>query len=287
MAALLTSERNDIERIGSLIGEARKMGLEVLAPDINESFTFFSVVPKKNQVRFGLSAIKNVGANVVESIVEERKANGPYVSIQDFISRANSKDLNKKSLESLVKAGAFDKMAERNQFLFNMEAILECSREFQKSKTSNQVGLFEGMECNNIHLAAAAPAPEKDKLAWEKELLGLFVSSHPLNSFKDILEQKVTAIAKLPKNFSRNNIIKVGGVISSIKKIITRNGKPMLFISLEDLSDKIEVIAFPGIIERKPLTFQENKIVMVSGRLDSKDGNPKIICEDIEEIQET
>jgi DNA polymerase-3 subunit alpha len=287
MAALLTSERNDIERISILIEECRKMGLEVLPPEINESFTFFSVVPKKNQIRFGLSAIKNVGAAVVETIVEERKSNGHYVSIQDFISRVSSKDLNKKSMESLIRAGVFDKLAERNQLLSGMETLLECSRETQRAKTNGQIGLFDGMKFNNnFQLASTSPASEKDKLAWEKELLGLFISSHPLNNFKEILRDKTTAISKVSYRSLRERI-KIGGVISGIKKIITRTGKPMLFVSLEDLSDKIEVVVFPGIIERNPSAFQENKIVMISGRVDARDGVHKLICEEVEEIRES
>jgi DNA polymerase III alpha subunit len=287
MAALLTSERNDIDRIAVLIGECKKMGLEVLPPEINESFTFFSVVPKKNQVRFGLSAIKNVGSNIVEIIVEERKKNGHYKSIQDFISRISSRDLNKKSLESLIKAGVFDKMAERNQLLTNLETLLEHSRESQKNKANGQNGLFDSMPFNHeIRLASAEPASEKERLTWEKELLGLFVSSHPLKNFRKILEKKVTPIDKAANPHPKKRV-KVGGIISGIKKIITRTGRPMLFVNLEDLTDKIEVVVFPNMIERNPALFQENKIVMVSGRVDLKDGVPKLICEECEEIIES
>ncbi|TFG35696.1 MAG: DNA polymerase III subunit alpha, partial [Parcubacteria group bacterium] len=187
MAALLTSERNDVERISVLIGECKKMNLEVLPPDINESFNYFGVVPNKNQIRFGLSAVKNVGSGIVETIVEERKANGPYVSIEDFIARISSKDLNKKSMESLIKAGSFDRIAERNQLLLNLEKLLESSRENLKIKNNGQRGLFEGMNFNNsIKMEAVVPASEKEKLGWEKELLGLFISSHPLNNFRSI-----------------------------------------------------------------------------------------------------
>ena len=287
MAALLTSERNDIDRIAVLIGECKKMGLEVLPPEINESFTFFSVVPKKNQVRFGLSAIKNVGSNIVEIIVEERKKNGSYSSIQDFISRISSRDLNKKSLESLIKAGVFDRMAERNQLLTNVENILEYSRESQKNKTNGQNGLFDKTTFNHeIRLTAAEPASEKERLAWEKELLGLFISSHPLKKFKKAFEKNVIPIEKISHSYFRK-IVKVGGIISGIKKIITRTGRPMLFVNLEDLTDKIEVVVFPGMIEKNPAAFQENKIVMVSGKMDSRDGVPKLICENIEEVIET
>ena len=289
MSSLLTSERNDIERIAVLIEECKKMGMVVLPPDINESFTFFSVVPQKNQIRFGLSAIKNVGSNIVELIVSERKAAGPYLSIENFISRINSRDLNKKSLESMIRAGVFDKMGERNKLLFNLERLLEYSRENQISKTNGQGGLFEQTEFNNkIILNETAPASEKERLAWEKELLGLFVSSHPLNGYEKTMEKKVTSISKITQGGSGRNIkIKIGGIISKIKKIITRTGKPMLFVNIEDLSSKIEVVVFPRIIERNPAVFQENKIVMVSGRLDSRDGVPKIICDEVEEVLES
>jgi DNA polymerase-3 subunit alpha len=288
MAALLTSERNDIDRISILIGECKKMGLEVLPPDINESFTFFGVVPKKNQIRFGLSAVKNVGEGIVETIVEERKKSGPYISIENFISRISSKDLNKKSLESLIKAGAFDTIAERNQLLFNLEKLLDSSREIQKSKINGQQGLFGTMEIKSrITLEQTAPATEKEKLAWEKELLGLFISSHPLNGLREALSAKATAISELPKTQNRNTRVRIGGIISKIKKIITRTGRPMLFVNVEDLSERIEVVVFPSIIEKNPAAFQENKVVLVSGRLDSKDGVPKIICEEIEEVIES
>jgi len=288
MSALLTSERNDLERISVLIGECKKMGIEVLPPDINESFTFFSVVPEKNQIRFGLSAIKNVGGNIVDIIVNERKQNGPYTSIENFISRISSRDLNKKSLESLIKAGTFDKMMERNELLFNLEKLLEYSRENQKTKSNGQTGLFDQMDFNHkIYLEKTDPVSEKEKLVWEKELLGLFVSSHPLNRFKKVLSEKTTSISKISnENFKRTAKVKIGGIISKIKKIITRNGKPMLFVNLEDINSKIEVVVFPNVTEKNSAIFQENKIVLVSGRTDSKDGTPKLICEEVEEIIE-
>ncbi|MDD5145035.1 MAG: DNA polymerase III subunit alpha, partial [Candidatus Pacebacteria bacterium] len=287
MSSLLTSEKHDVERISILIQECKKMGLEVLPPDINESFVNFGVVPKKNQIRFGLLAIKNVGTGIVEAIVEERKARGPYKSVEDFINRVQTKDLNKKSLESLIKAGAFDKMEDRNKLLFNMERLLEYSKENQKTKTNGQSGLFDSINfTHKIILAKAELASEKDKLAWEKELLGLFISSHPLKNYKEILEKRALPISKLPTRPSRN-LFKVGGIVSTIKKIITRTGKPMLFVNLEDMNDRIEVVVFPRIIETYPNAFQENKIILVSGRVDSKDGTPKLICEGVEEIIES
>jgi len=286
MASLLTSEKADVERIGFLISECKKMGIEVLSPDINESLENFTVVPKQNKMRFGLTAIKNVGHNVVKAIVQERKEQGIYQSVADFISRVNSKDLNKKSLESLIKAGAFDKLAERNQLLFNLERLLESARENQRVKANGQRSLFDGISQNtSFRFNPVKEASKAEKLAWEKELLGLFVTSHPLEDFKKVLEKKTQSILKI-KTILANRPVKIGGLISSIKKIITKTGKPMLFMKLEDLDDKIEVVVFPRIIEKNPEAFQENKIVLVSGRVNNRDGVPKLICDDIEEILE-
>ncbi len=286
MASFLTSEKADVERIGFLIGECKKMGIDVLAPDINESLANFTVVPPK-QIRFGLLAIKNVGDNIVKAIVEERKENGPYRSISDFVERVNSKDLNKKSLESLIKAGAFDKFAERNQLLQSMERLLEFSRETQRTKSNGQKGLFGGQNAS-FQLSATILATKAEKLAWEKELLGLFVSSHPLEDFAQILEQKTQSIEKIKANFTKlvRKPVKIGGIISSVKKIVTKTGRPMIFMNLEDMKDKIEVVVFPSQIDRHPAAFQENKIVFISGKVDDRNGSPKVICESIEEIIE-
>ncbi|MDP2664859.1 MAG: DNA polymerase III subunit alpha, partial [bacterium] len=303
MSALLTSERNDIERIAFLIEETRKMGIEVLAPDLNESFSFFSVVPEKSQIRFGLAAIKNVGEGIVASIIQERKERGHFLSIQDFIQRVQSKDLNKKSLESLVKAGAFDQFEERKRLLSNMDRLLEIARESQKLQKTNQRGLFDTKGSMiatplSFSLEETNKATEHELLLWEKELLGLYVSSHPLERVKNILETRALSIARLHGRRTKEDTVshvfpqrttgklRIGGIISSLKKILTKTGKPMLFMGLEDLTDKIEVVVFPSIMEKNPSAFQENKIVLLGGRLDRRNGETKFICEDIEEIVE-
>ncbi|MDO8470712.1 MAG: DNA polymerase III subunit alpha [bacterium] len=303
MSALLTAERNDIERIAFLIEETRKMGIEVQAPDLNESFSFFSVVPNKSQIRFGLAAIKNVGEGIVASIIQERKERGSFLSIQDFIQRVQSKDLNKKSLESLVKAGAFDKFEERKRLLANMDRLLEIARESQKFQKANQRGLFESAGQSaasplSFALQKTEQATEQELLLWEKELLGLYVSSHPLKRVQNILETRALSIARLYGRRSptdtashafsekRDGKLRIGGIISSLKKILTKTGKPMIFMGLEDLTDKIEVVVFPSIMEKNPSAFQENKIVLVGGRIDRRNGDTKFICEDIEEIVE-
>jgi len=288
MASLLTSERHDVEKIAFLIEECKKMKIEVLPPDINESLTNFTVVPDQKQIRFGLSAIKNVGSNIVKAITEERKANGLFKNLADFLSRVSSKDLNKKSLESMARAGVFDSIIERNQILSNIEDILEFNKEHQKKKNSGQRNLFEGKINlgSDIRLASATPASKKEKLEWEKELLGLFVTSHPLDGFKSIFDKKASPLGKITREIEGKKI-RIAGILSDLKKIITKNGKPMLFVKLEDLTDKIEVVVFPSILERNPLCFQENKIVFITGRVSFKDNSPKIICDEVQEIVES
>jgi len=289
MAAVLTSEKADVERIAVLIDECKAMNIEVLPPDINESFRNFSVVPSENKIRFGLLAIKNVGENIVQAILEERQKNGPFVSFTDFASRIENKDFNKKSMESLIKAGVFDKFEERGTLLNNLEEILNFNREIRKTKSSAQASLFNlGTPAQNsysLQLKKTTPVPESQKLQWEKELLGLYISSHPLNNLKTILQKKTLPLKHLKDQFPRQKI-RIGGIIASIKRILTKNGQPMLFVKVEDLTDTAEVVVFPSILEKYITTFQENKVVFVTGKVDFKDNIPKIICEEIEEILE-
>ncbi|PIZ01092.1 DNA polymerase III subunit alpha [bacterium (Candidatus Gribaldobacteria) CG_4_10_14_0_8_um_filter_33_9] len=288
MAAALTSEKNNIEKIAFLIDECKNMGIEVLAPDINESFRNFSVVPGKNKIRFGLLAIKNVGSNIVSAIIEE-KEKGVFKSFSDFISRIDSKDLNKKSLESLIKTGVFDKFEERGKLLENLEQVLKFNRDIRKINNSNQKSLFEESATDfsfSFKLKETKPALPDQTLLWEKELLGLYISSHPLEKFKKVLARKTLPLKELKEHIFNQNI-RVGGLISSIKKILTKKGEPMLFIKLEDLTGKVEVIVFPGLFERSSAFLQENKIVFIIGKIDNYKDAPKIIAEQIEEIIES
>jgi len=293
MAALLTAERNDVERIAFCIEEAKKMGIEVLSPDLNESFSNFSVVPQKNQIRFGLLAIKNVGEGIVEAIIQERKKNGPYLGMQDFISRISSANLNKKSLESLIKAGVFDVFADRNKLLFNLERLLQIARESFKRQNGAQQSLFAETSQTPLQLPLqdTEETTESQKLQWEKELLGLYISSHPLQSVKNLLEKKAFSIAQIISQEPQRQApgvpvsrIRIGGIISSIKRIITKSGKPMLFLGLEDLTAKIEVVVFPSVIEKYPTVLQENKIVLVAGRVNLYRGIRKFVAEEIDEL---
>jgi len=286
MASVLTSEKTDVERIALLIEECKKMDIEVLPPNINESLKNFTVVPNERKIRFGLLAIKNVGENIIDAVVEERKTNGQFKSMSDFINRVQSKDLNKKSMEALIKAGAFDQFAERNQLLQNLERLLEIARENQKNKSTGQIGLFASAAAyvpKEIRMEPAEPAKLLEKLTWEKELLGLYVSSHPLNGFRKVFESRTIAISKIDKSMINKKVL-LGGLINSVKKIITKNGKPMLFIKFEDLTAKTEIVVFPNLLERNPNTLQENKVVFFAGRVDDRNGEIKIIADDVQEI---
>ncbi|MFI5205487.1 MAG: OB-fold nucleic acid binding domain-containing protein, partial [Candidatus Paceibacterales bacterium] len=286
MASVLTSEKADVERIALLIEECKKMDIEVLPPNINESLKNFTVVPGQQKIRFGLLAIKNVGIGIIDATTEEVKRGGPFTGIGDFVNRVATKDLNKKSMEALIKAGAFDEFNERNQLLQNLEKLLEVARENQKNKNNGQIGLFASAPTttkNEIALAPAEPAHMLEKLTWEKELLGLYVSSHPLNSFKALFEKKCFPMVSIDATTVDKKII-IGGLITNIKKIITKTGKPMLFMKLEDLGAKCEVVIFPNLLEAKPEILKENKIVFVAGRVDNRNGEIKIVADDVQEI---
>lgn len=285
MAAVLTLELNDVERIGFLIEEVKRMGIEVLPPDINESLWNFTVVEGKKEIRFGFLGIKNVGKNVVVGILKERKERGPFKSMEDFLLRIDPKVLNKKSLESLIKAGVFDRFYERNLLLENLETLLEFAR--TKKINHNQKTLF-GSQKEKLNLKPAPPASKFEKMIWEKELLGIFLSSHPLEDFKNFSKGKVEEIRSLKnlQNLNLKKMVKIGGIVSKIKKILTRGGQPMFFLDLEDLTDKIEVVVFPNILLKNPISLEKHKIIFVSGKLEEKDGVPKLIAEEIEEIME-
>lgn len=288
MASLLSTKKADVERIAFLIEESKRMGIEVLPPDINESYREFSVVPGKNQIRFGLLSIKNVGENTVEAILKERKERGPFQSFADFLLRMNPKDLNKKTMESLIKAGVFDKFGERNQFLQNLESILEWHREFYRERQVQQIGLFQKITHSTpqICLKPVPPATKKEKLIWEKELLGLFVSSHLAEDYEKVFEKaKVFPLTQITQRLV-GKVVKVGGVITAVKKIITRNGSPMYFTKIEDGKGQVEMVVFPAVLMKKPQVFQEHKVIIATGRVDDKDGIPKIICEDAVEVIE-
>ncbi len=287
MASLLTAESSTVERTAKLIQECNKMGIEVLPPDINQSFRTFSVVPGEKKIRFGLTAIKNVGENVVEAIIQERKAKGPFISLEDFISRMAKYDIaNRKSFEALIKAGAFDNFEERKKLLHNLDKILNLMRESKNKALTNQANLFgesTASATSKIKLEEVEPATTQEKLEWEKELLGLYISSHPLKEAKKALQGKVYPIGKI----KREHIGKVailGCILTELKKIVSRNGKPMAIAKAEDLTGSIEIVFFSDIVENKGELLEEGKVFIIEGKIDSRNSDLQIIARNIEKV---
>ena len=282
MAAILNAEQKNIDRISSLMDECKIMGIKVLAPDINESDQRFTVSPAG--IRFGLAAVKNVGEHIVGEIISERDRHGHFQSIENILERVCDKDLNKKSLESLIKCGAFDNLAERSKLLANIDTLLKYSKNQKALQNSSQISLFADQPtfASSLRLEETEPAPKKQSLAWEKELLGFYVSSHPLEEHKAELAS-FTKVKNL-KSKDAGKMMSIGGIISGIQKIVTKAGQPMLFIGIEDLTAKIEGLVFPSLLEKNPDIFRDGATIRVKGRLSDKDGVLKILCEEVKEL---
>jgi len=284
MAALLNAEGFDVERAAQIIADTRHMNIKVLAPDINESFYGFSVVPGENTIRFGLGAIKNVGINVVQATIEARKEQGRFETITDLLEKIQHKDLNKKSLENLMKSGALDSLGDRNQLLSNMDTLLNFSRQALKDKSNGQNNLFGEINYNtSLRLTEAKPTTKEEKLGWEKDLLGLYITDHPFNDVAAKINGRYTTLKDI-SNALVGRTIKVAGIVNKIRRVITKNGQPMLFAEIEDLSKKIEVIVFNSILNKNQTIWQEGKPVMIKGKVNNRDGTPKILCDEAVEI---
>ncbi len=291
MAALMTSDQDDIDRLAIEISECQHMGLTVMSPDINQSFVEFSVVPGEQKIRFGLVAVKGVGQGAVEEILRARE-DGKFKSLEDFARRVSSRKVNRKAWESLVKAGAFDGLGDRSDILFNLEALLALASKLQKESLSGQTDLFGGMDsvkeiASSLELK---PAPEKhtdkERLSWERDLLGLYLSAHPLDKYSDYLREQTVPLSKLTAELD-GKMITIGGIIVSVRSIVTKSGSKMAFVKLEDKFGEIEIVVFPKQYEKIAGSLVQDSIIKVKGRLQARDraGNlqdeMKIIVEEL------
>lgn len=289
MAALMTSGQDDLDKLAIFIQECEAMKIKVLPPAVNESFVDFGVVKESGNIRFGLSAIKNVGEQVAEEVVEERKKNGIYKDIEDFITRLGPKVINKKSLESLVMAGALDDLGERAELIYNMEKILAYAGSIQKEKTSGQNSLFgdnEVAKVAKIEFESVSPADKKQRLSWERELLGMYVSEHPLSGISHLIEPHRTKKLSEIKQDIEGEFVRVSGIITSIQKITTRSNQKMLFARLEDLNANVEILVFPKLLANNEEIWTPDKIVAIDGYVNFKDGSPKILADLVQKIGE-
>jgi DNA polymerase-3 subunit alpha len=287
MTSVLIAESGDIDKVPAIIHECERMGIKVLPPAINQSFKNFAMISeegKEAHIRFGLSGIKNLGEHIAEVIYRERKEHGKYKNLEDLLTRVKDKDLNKKSLESLIKCGAMDEFGyDRGVLLGNIDNLLAFVKEHQEegSVSKKQHSLFSNSAISftsKLRLGPAENATADEKLHWEKDLLGLYVSSHPFSSFQKIMERALTPIVDLP-SVGKKQWVVVGGVIESTKKKITRAGAAMMFVTIQDVTGPLELLVFPKTYETTKDVWVEGSTVCVVGRTGEEEGDDKLFVE--------
>lgn len=297
MAALMTADMDSTDRLAIEITECKRMGIKVLGPDINESYGDFAIVGGENTIRFGLSGIKNMGKSLVEEIViPERDKNGPFKSLCDFAKRVDSTKFNKKSWEAAIKTGAFDRFASRSDILFNLESVQAYGAKIQKDAKNGQTDLFGAMgaagEIPEVEIKPApTQIPEKEQLLWERELMGLYLSAHPLDKYDTYFAEQ-THSYELVSQENDDKTVTLGGIISSIRSIMTKSNTRMAFVKIENKTSEVEIIVFPNLYEQIGGKLQQDTIVKVTGRVNAKDrdGRPtseiKVIAESLEVISD-
>ncbi len=290
MSAVLTAESGDVDTIGVMVNECKRMCIEVLPPSVNESFSQFSVLPKEEgggyKIRFGLTTIKNFGQGISSSITAERKRGGKFTSLADFLDRIKDKNLNKKSLESLIKAGAMDEFGERGLLLHNLESLLSYHKE-RASTSEHQDSLFGLMEDTStlpvLRLSSGSAASMKDKLSWEKDLLGLYLSGHPLEPYKEKFLSRDINLKKL-SDLAENTEVVIGGIVESLRDVTTKNNEHMVFLKLADFSGTIEVAIFPRIYTEYKEFIKPDLCIAVKGRVSKRRDETSFIAEKIKAL---
>jgi DNA polymerase-3 subunit alpha len=302
MAALMTSDYDDTDRLAIEISECKKLGIPVLPPDVNESFTEFAVIradssdaQRPDSIRFGMVAVKNVGSNAVEEILRARKEVGHFDTLESFLSHVNCRIANKKALESLIKAGAFDRYGERSKLLHNLEYILAYASRIQKQANSGQTDIFGVSSDVVVEKAALILEPAavvfntRDQLIWERELLGLYLSQHPLELFETILSEQTMPLNSL-KPIHDGKSVTIGGSVMEMREITTKNDQKMAFVKIEDQFGEVEIILFPGTYQQTLGIWERDKVLIIRGKVNSRDRDGgmtdevKILANDAREI---
>ena len=306
MAALLNSFLGSSDKVSEYVRECTTLGIEVLPPDINESSVRFTVVNGK--IRFGLAAVKNVGENAVKGIIEERIINGSYKSFREFCERVDGRDVNKRCIESLIKCGAFDSFGiYRSKMMAVYEKLVDGIQQIRKRNTDGQISIFEiAADKDEVKVSGddypnIKEFPSKMLLSMEKEMLGLYVSGHPLREYEDEIKTYVTFFSsslnketdevdvekemESLKGISDGAQVTVGGIITAMKTKTTKSNNLMAFVNIEDLYGTMEVIVFPAILEKFNSLLTEENIVLVNGRISIKEEDqPKIICDEVKAL---
>jgi len=297
MAAILTAESGDVEKIAQIIEECKHMKISVMPPHINESYGGFTCLPhekdtvitkenKSEKIRFGFYTIKNLGTDISDAIIAERKLSGKFKSITDFLDRIKHKNLNKKSMEALIKSGCMDDWTDRGVLLANLEAMLEYNHENSK-QNENQVSLFGGtseIKAPEFKMQNAKEATQAEKLLWEKELLGLYISGHPLDRLRDKLEKRTMNIKKVKEEMGNGMQVTVAGIIETSRQVVTKNNDRMAFLKISDLTDSIEAVVFPSIFKNFMDILVPEKCIALSGKVSNRNGEKSIIIEAVKEI---
>ncbi|MBJ7333344.1 MAG: DNA polymerase III subunit alpha, partial [Thermoleophilia bacterium] len=291
MAALISSVMDTKDKVPFYVAECESMGLEVLPPDVNSSQRDFAVVEGK--IRFGLSAVKNVGENAVRAIIEARETDGRFVSIWDVAERVDAQHVSSRVLESLIRAGALDSTGDpRRGMLLVLDQAVQSGRKAQADRHAGQTNLFEGLADASVGGGGGSHPPvpagefeKKELLAGERETLGLFVSSHPLSDVADQLRRKVDVPIRELENRKEGETVTIGGLVSSVRQTMTKKGDPMAFVQLEDTTGVVEVVVFSKAFTAARPLLEQDRIVIVKGRVDQRGGGEtKLVAFEVMEL---
>ena len=281
MAALMTSDHDDIDRLAIEITECRHMGMTVLNPDVNQSYVEFAIVPAAKQIRFGMAAVKGVGVAAVEEIIRARDADGKFTSVEDFAKRVSTSKVNRKAWEALIKAGAFDNLGDRSDLLFNLDNILAFASKLQKEALSGQVDMFAALGGGDALMPSVelknAPVKytDKEQLMWERELLGLYISAHPLDNYDAFFEEQTIPLRSVSPKIDGQKIT-IGGLVTTVRTIVTKSGTKMAFVGIEDKTSEGEVIVFPKLYEQLGDTLRQDVVLKVTGNVSARDRDGNI-----------
>jgi DNA polymerase-3 subunit alpha len=286
MTSIMTNESGDVEKIAEIVSECKRMNIHVLPPNINMSQGGFSIVKNaqgNEEIRFGLYTIKNLGVDIADAIIAERTTQGPYTSFENFIRRVTHKNLNKKSLEALTMCGALDEFADRGQILANMDSILDFHKHVVKDNLL-QDSLFGAVDTSTFVMKQAPPVSQEQKLTWEKDLLGLFVSGFPLDPWKEKIEVRGINTEEVHHKIADGKEVSLAVIIEKIKIMKTKKGDVMAIATLRDYRGAIEVTVFPETYKRfKSLIIVDTPLVL-KGKVSTRNGEKTIIVDDIKPL---
>jgi DNA polymerase-3 subunit alpha len=291
MSACMSAEAGDIETVSEYINEAKKMGFSILPPDVNESFSDFTVVVEDGEVtkkiRFGLNNVKNFGEEIGKAIIQVRKQGGVFTSIEDFLTRVTHKNLNKKSLEALIMSGAMDNLGERGMLLANMEAMLTFNKECAHDAGA-QGSLFAGLDDAPrayLTLKEAPATDSKQNLAWEKELLGLYVTGHPLEKYADRFQNAKQTISQIKHDETASGEIVIAGIVEEVKEILTKaKNEKMAFLRIADLTGSLECVVFPKSYEELRKFCVPDRLVIIKGKISDRNGERSVLIDKIKDL---